>query len=1212
MIDALMFVFGKKAKKIRLSKLSELIHNPQKGGQKPSFARVDVIFHEIIDLAPGEYEIVAGSELVVAREVASNNNSKYVVNGKSSNWTEVTALFSSKGIDLERNRFLILQGEVEQIAMMKPKGENVHEEGLLEYLEDLIGSNQFIESIEEKSKNFTELSEQRNEHVHRVKQAEKEKDALEGPRQEAELYVKAASDLLEAKCLLAMLQRFQIDQKVQTARSEINEAALQLDRVAEEIQAETAKAKDLEASFQQRKKEKEESKIASEKASAEFAEHDKLDAGVNAKIRLTQASIAKEQKEAETEQKTVEKLRGDMQELVEKIMPEVEKQINVLKGQFGGENAILDELYDAVEATTRDLKHKLGRMEIEASTIQSDINKVVGDQKLLAAERDVLLQKEKSGEELKAKTETMIKQLQDQLASRLSELSEAESTKSVYAKKLSDTIRQLSEMAREYELALNASTAAKQRLEAAKSDAVTDGKPSMHTRIMKEVEKGKLKGVYGRLADLGSVDAKLETAFAVAMSSQAESVVVGTSADAQSVIAFVKQNNLGRVTCVILESVNMTDEGLNMSLPRMVDLITVAKPDLKKAFWFAMRATLLADDIRTATKIGNGRRVVTVSGEVIEPTGAMTGGGSAASLTAGRNKQKQAEQAEKELGIAQSEFEKASVRFENARNAKSALVSERDALERSLEQFDTVIANREEIDQLKEQLAAEQARVGGIVIPKLSLEEHEHVRRISAEIEAIQQSMQPKLAELEAVTAAKEKLAKEITAKAGEKTNKQKAIVDALKAEFDAKEKELERNKLERNKIGMKMDKGTKKIVACSEEIERLQKQLDSDREELVRIETRAGELLKEFTGFRELTAKIEQELLGLEKEFNAFKAKIVEMKKKHTEVLNEINKLEDVKSELEAKSREFSKQINSIRKEFKALPHELVELNDEEKEERARMAALNGNAMQIDSDEKPSALKTDLPAADLEKLSPPEVQTTLVRLEARMTKLHPNLKAIEDYRQKLKEFKHKVRELEQLNAKRDEVRKALEFLRQERLSMFMAGFNTITLKVKEMYQMLTLGGDAELELVDTTDPFAKGISFSVRPPKKTWKAITQLSGGEKTLSSLSLVFALHYFKPTPLYFLDEIDAALDTRNVAIIANYIKQRATNAQFIIISLRNQMFELADWLVGIYKTEHVSKSVTLDPAAASAGLGAFKPQEARPFYASPEKQRDELLA
>ena len=127
------------------------------------------------------------------------------------------------------------------------------------------------------------------------------------------------------------------------------------------------------------------------------------------------------------------------------------------------------------------------------------------------------------------------------------------------------------------------------------------------------------------------------------------------------------------------------------------------------------------------------------------------------------------------------------------------------------------------------------------------------------------------------------------------------------------------------------------------------------------------------------------------------------------------------------------------------------------------------------------------------------------------------------------------------------------------------------------------------MELVDSLNPFSEGVVFSVRPPKKSWKNISNLSGGEKTLSSLALVFALHHFKPTPLYVMDEIDAALDFKNVSIVANYIKERTKNAQFVIISLRNHMFELADRLVGIYKTDNATKSVTINPKEIAARTG-----------------------
>lgn len=151
---------------------------------------------------------------------------------------------------------------------------------------------------------------------------------------------------------------------------------------------------------------------------------------------------------------------------------------------------------------------------------------------------------------------------------------------------------------------------------------------------------------------------------------------------------------------------------------------------------------------------------------------------------------------------------------------------------------------------------------------------------------------------------------------------------------------------------------------------------------------------------------------------------------------------------------------------------------------------------------------------------------------------------------------------------------------------------------------------------------------FQVRPKQKTWKQMSKLSGGEKTLSSLSLIFALHIFKPSPLYCMDEIDAALDYKNVAIVGKYIKEGvckrhnagqateskgtstldtpskamkdaaslARNSQFIIISLRNNMFELADKLVGIYKTHDVTQTITINPNAMMSNIqNNHRPQQ-----------------
>ena len=194
---------------------------------------------------------------------------------------------------------------------------------------------------------------------------------------------------------------------------------------------------------------------------------------------------------------------------------------------------------------------------------------------------------------------------------------------------------------------------------------------------------------------------------------------------------------------------------------------------------------------------------------------------------------------------------------------------------------------------------------------------------------------------------------------------------------------------------------------------------------------------------------------------------------------------------------------------------------------------------------------------------------------------LKPNLDSILVFQTKYNNFYNMKNVLLDIKQKLENNKNQLDELKNNRRKQFLDGFNIISSKLKETYQMLTNGGDAELEIIDCIDPFSEGILFSVRPPRKSWKNISKLSGGEKTLSSLAFIYALHFYKPNPVYFMDEIDAALDYKNVSIVAKFIKEKTKDAQFIVISLRNNMYESAHKLFGIYKTFDVTKSISIEP-------------------------------
>ena len=276
--------------------------------------------------------------------------------------------------------------------------------------------------------------------------------------------------------------------------------------------------------------------------------------------------------------------------------------------------------------------------------------------------------------------------------------------------------------------------------------------------------------------------------------------------------------------------------------------------------------------------------------------------------------------------------------------------------------------------------------------------------------------------------------------------------------------------------------------------------------EQLHTLDVSHSALQKTIKKLRETETKLTDEY---EKAEHQLKTKSVEASSWRT-------KLESVRAQHTEEQVEYYADVNevlaSIRKNIESSSSSATSSTSAIEEEQK---------IEILPDLSPENLESE--KDDLE-----EIKREIELLEkARNRQNSGDRSALMDWIKKDRLYRFKLSELEAVTLERNTVRKEYESLRGQRLEMFMGGFGIITLKLKEMYQMITLGGDAELELLDSLDPFSEGIVFSVRPPKKSWKNISNLSGGEKTLSSLALVFALHHYKPTPLYVMDEIDAAL-------------------------------------------------------------------------------------
>jgi structural maintenance of chromosome 4 len=413
-------------------------------------------------------------------------------------------------------------------------------------------------------------------------------------------------------------------------------------------------------------------------------------------------------------------------------------------------------------------------------------------------------------------------------------------------------------------------------------------------------------------------------------------------------------------------------------------------------------------------------------------------------------------------------------------------------------------------------------------------------------------------------------------------------------------------------------------------ELESSKEALEQMQEEHKTRTSEAKDLLEAYEGVKKVEAEKRKELEAVAKECEKLKQAQTKLKCAEVELSAKIENLDKQIKDSERKVAHYKKEIDILCRVERQEENDYDFSDDEEEEDDDDKMDQEPDAKEEDDEEEDvdieevtseknldAEAKVEVPIeekkarggtsslpkladASLEQYSTESIKNDISVLEKERDTLakNANMGAIAEYRKKEADYLSRVSDLDQITNERNEARKAHDDLRRLRLEKFMDGFSRITLKLKEMYQMITLGGDAELELVDSLDPFSEGIVFSVRPPKKSWKNIANLSGGEKTLSSLALVFALHHYKPTPLYVMDEIDAALDFKNVSIVAHYIKERTKNAQFIIISLRNNMFELADRLVGIYKTNDCTKSITINPRLYSKEGKVSLPAEAAP--------------
>ena len=1196
-IDGFLFVCGKRAKKIRLNKISELIHN---SGQHRNleFARVSVHFVAIVDRegadrsAPDaeQYDIVPGSETVVSRVAYKNNTSKYFVDDKVSTYTDVTTRLRQYGIDLDHNRFLILQGEVEQIATMKPKAATEHEDGLLEYLEDIIGSNQYVDAIDEAGVEVEKMNTERTEKLNRVRHVERQKNELESSKIEAELYLNKEAELARAQGVL--YQVFRND-----ARNNVAIYAERATKYEEQLAAEKAKLSEVEDGLKKAEAEygatKEEHDAVAqqmEKSKADFAVFERKDIKARADIKHLKQ---KEKKLNEAVKKDKNK-RAELDQNVadaEADAAKYEKEVSELEAKKAKEEKALEKILDGLKETTGPLREKLEKKQQELIPFAKDVDEAQSQVDVFASEKKMLEESIAEGDTLIAEVTESLAAAEETLQTRRANVGTLEGDMSEAQMGAAKAKAKLEKLRPEEGQLVDKVKELRGNVESSRASQTSEASRGQVHRCLMEAKKSKkIPGIHGRLGELGRIDDKFDVAISTACPAL-NHMVVDTTSDGQRAVEYLRKHNMGRATFIILDQLKYLDARMASSAAdvpsgstRLFDLVEPTDDKFSRAFYFALRNTLVAKDLESATKLAySGRtrhRVVTLDGNLIDTSGTMSGGGNKVAR-GGMSKAGSSNVTDAEIRQMERELEKATSRLEAVRKQIAECEDELEKSTRRAKEVETAQAKvNMDVQALTEKVATLQERVAELKRqPKKDTKaEQARVAELAKLIGKEEKTLEAAKAKMATMEAEVEKLQKEIMDTGGVKLKVQKQRVDSLTQQIDAAQTAVTKCRVQVKSATTAIGKAEKALAGHEADLAAVRAEAEEKNEAFKQLEEDALAVMESYKATELLLETKAEELKEYEVTFEEQKKVMNKFRTVEIDIANQLEDTNRLRGENADKAEHWSRKFTQL------------------VEQAAGMLLEDEEAKKI----------PELDTEAVEAVNREDVQQSIGMLEEEMKLLSGsvNMSAIAEYRKREAEYNERVAELDSVTEKRDELRKVYEDLRKKRLDEFMAGFSVITMKLKEMYQMITLGGDAELELVDSLDPFSEGIVFSVRPPKKSWKNITNLSGGEKTLSSLALVFALHHYKPTPLYVMDEIDAALDFKNVSIVANYIKERTADAQFIIISLRNNMFELADRLVGIYKTHDATKSVTIDPnkfkvpqtAALAAPAGSQTPSAA----------------
>ncbi|VVB72357.1 Chromosome partition protein Smc [uncultured archaeon] len=1126
-VDALLFALClSSSRAMRAERLPDLIYKGE-NGKNPDYAQVTVRLDNTSRLFPLDLDLIE-----VSRKIKIHNDkyaSSYYFNGKSCGQAELLDLLSKAGITPESYN-IVMQGDVTRIIEMTPVERR-------KIIDEIAGVAEF----DEKKKKAMDEPDVVRERIGRVDVILEEVGAqlakLKAERDRAHAYQAHREEKKRAEAFLLLAKLMEASSELAGLKEEVALLLARNEATAERSGAKKAELALLDEKLKSlsneinHKGEEEQIRVMRhiEELKGEIARE-------SGRIEMTEKASA----EADSQQKScfiqIENLKAELLGLAEKVRDASLRGAS-LRGELDDQMELLAAAKGSLERA--DAKYSLLRDDLAgARQLREDAKSKLGD---LIRERDRLLDAARRGGLEREELSLGIKEAMDSLAGldhEAEQLKRDVAAQNVLAMEMEqdkDDLegsqirlrREISEAEREMQRLQSDFARADGRLRAAEDRS---GYSRAVEAIRSAMKKQMLQGLFGTIAELGNVESRYSAALEVAAGARLQSIVAATDADAAHAIEYLKRSQIGRATFLPL---NKLDRGNLPSKPNHQGVVDYAldlvdyEPKFLPAFWYVFRDTLVVESLTVARALMGRYRMVTLEGDLVEKTGAMTGGHY-------RSKMKFAAEESKKLM-------ELSEKIATAEAGRSARLDRLDGIEAQ-------------------------------------------ISRLAREVEELNKAISKKTFQLDEIAASRPRLEKSIQEKR-ERLVQMEAESSGFKEELDLLEVEIRKSeealacqqgkieKVEGELKGSEIPELNRKADAAAAEIKRLEDRLNGIDAEILKDKIREEsnqERLRELVLRREALDREKAEAQELK---DAATAHILELQGELTISLERESQIENELSGLKGERGGLVDRTIALQREIDQAEREKDRLD-------ARLTAANGAMEAVQT--KVDALRTEIEACGVDSSQePPPVETVAEKiraLEEAMRNLEPvNMLAIEEYEHV--KMRHDILQQRRttLSDEREAIIDKLEKYDQMKKEAFLASFTEINKNFKLIFQELSRG-DGDLILENPEDPLTAGMTIKARPAGKPFHRLEAMSGGEKSLTALSFIFSIQMFRPAPFYAMDEIDMFLDGANVERVARLIKKISSKAQFIVVSLRKPMILQSRYTLGVTMQENNLSTVT----------------------------------